>query len=232
MKARPSRLVLFDIDGTLIHSGRAGLRGMNAAFERLHGRADALRDVPFAGRTDFAIVTQAFRNMGVEPSAEAVMTLRDTYFRHLREELLKPMPGTGALPGVAALLDAIETRPDVALGLLTGNFAGGAEIKLGHYGLWQRFGFGAFGDEHADRRDLVPVALEAAERATGVRVPCESVIVIGDTPLDVDCAHAHGALSIAVATGPFSRDQLAESRPRLLLDTLEDVDAVLHALQT
>jgi phosphoglycolate phosphatase len=226
----PTRLVLFDIDGTLITTGRAGLRGMNAAFQRLHGRADALEGISFAGRTDRAIVTDIFRALGIDSSPEAVDELRDAYLEHLQEEIRKPVPDSGVLPGVEASLRALEIRPEVAIGLLTGNFERGAAIKLGHFDLWRRFGFGAFGDVHADRRHLVPVAIGEAERVTGASVPPSRVIVIGDTPLDVDCAHAHGAVAVAVATGPYSVAELTASGADLVLETLEDLTALLRVV--
>jgi phosphoglycolate phosphatase len=113
----------------------------------------------------------------------------------------------------------------VVIGLLTGNFERGAAIKLGHFDLWTRFAFGAFGDDHADRRALVPVAIAAAARA-GLHVECPDIIVIGDTPLDVDCAQTHGARSIAVATGPYTIEQLETARPDLVVRTLEDGDVL------
>jgi phosphoglycolate phosphatase-like HAD superfamily hydrolase len=224
-----SWVVLFDIDGTLIHSGRAGVRGMNAAFQRLYGVADALEGVALAGRTDRAIVSQVFRAMGREPTDAVVVALREAYLDALAAELGQPGPGREILPGVGALLDELETRDDVAVGLLTGNFARGAAIKLGHFGLWPRFGFGAFGDDHADRRDLVPVAKAEATRL-GAVVPAERVVVIGDTPADIDCARAHGARSVGVATGPFTRDQLANAGADVVCDTLADSAAMLRWL--
>jgi len=228
MRSSSHTLVLFDIDGTLIQSGRAGLRGMNAAFWRLHGREGALDAVPIAGRTDRAIVADVLRLLGVEPTDEHVHRLRDAYLEDLRFEIGRPVEApSGVLPGVAGLLDSLEAMPDVGVGLLTGNFAGGAAIKLGHFGLWERFLFGAFGDEHPDRRALVPVALEAAARA-GWRVTApERVVVVGDTPLDVDCALAHGARALGVATGPFGRDELAAAGAHQVLPTLEDTRAVV-----
>ena len=221
------RLVLFDIDGTLIKTGRAGLRGMNAAFQRLHGRADALDGISFAGRTDRAIVSDIFRAHGIEAGDGVMDELREAYLVHLAEEITKPVPDCEVLPGVEASLEALDLRKEVGVGLLTGNYRRGAAIKLGHFGLWERFGFGAFGDAHADRRHLVPIAIAEAERVLGVRVPPSRVVVIGDTPLDVDCAHAHGAVAVAVATGPFSAAELGASGPELVLETLEDVQALL-----
>ena len=167
-----SHLVLFDIDGTLVLSGRAGLRGMNLAFEQLHGRTGALDGIPFAGRTDRAIVLDAFRAFGHEPDEADVIQLRDRYCDCLATELKRPVDDwSGVLPGVSAMLDAFAGRAGTAVGLLTGNFERGAAIKLGHFGLWERFGFGAFGDDHANRRDLVPIAIRnaAGKGLCGVR---------------------------------------------------------------
>jgi len=223
----PSTLVLFDIDGTLIQSGRAGLRGMNAAFDRLYRAPGALDHVPFAGRTDRAIVADALRGIGLEASDDNVRTLRDAYLEDLRVEMGRPtdLPSR-VLSGVVELLDALAARPGVRVGLLTGNFAGGAEIKLGHFGLWTRFGWGAFGDEHADRRALVPVALAEAARA-GWAGPSDAVCVIGDTPLDVDCARAHGARALAVATGPFGPVALEAAGAHCVVPSLTDTPALL-----
>jgi len=228
MAPSSTTLVLFDIDGTLIQSGRAGLRGMNAAFWRLHGREGALDGIPIAGRTDRAIVGDVLRQIGVEPTADRVHELREAYLEDLRFEIGRPVEApSGVLPGVVELLAALDVLRDVSVGLLTGNFAGGAAIKLGHFGLWERFTFGAYGDEHVDRRALVPVAIEEAARA-GCRVATpEHVLVIGDTPLDVDCARAHGARALAVATGPFGSEELDQAGAHHVVPTLADTHAIL-----
>lgn len=218
-------LVLFDIDGTLISSGRAGVRGMNRSFEREFGVAGALDTVTVAGRTDRAIVTEILTRAGHVADDAAIARVRDAYCTDLPVALAEPTTRPmGILPGVVPLLDHLATRADVVIGLLTGNFVRGAEIKLGHFGLWTRFRFGAFGDHHANRRDLVPVAVDAAVAAGHPRVDLSRVIVIGDTPLDVDCAHAHGARAIAVATGPFSHADLVATGAAHVVTTLEDVD--------
>jgi len=226
-----SRVILFDIDGTLIHSARAGLRGMNAAFQSLYGVWGALDKVTLAGRTDRAIVSDVFNGLGVQTTDEAVFALREAYLQQLADLMSRPVPGAVMLPGVTATLDALGARGDVAVGLLTGNFERGAAIKLGYFDLWSRFGFGAFGDAHVNRRDLVPVARAHVDRSRPAPVPASRVVVIGDTPLDIDCAHAHGARCIAVATGPFSRAHLADAGADLALETLEDTDAVLNFLE-
>lgn len=225
-------IVLFDVDGTLIRSGGAGVRGMNAAFQRLYGVTGALDGVTLAGRTDRAIVGDVLRAIGVEPTPAEVARVRAAYVDDLRVEIKRPVadPG-GVLPGVEALLDAIGAFPYIQAGLLTGNFEPGAAVKLGHFDLWKRFAFGAFGDDHVDRRALVPVALARATRAGVAAPPPCRVVVIGDTPLDVDCAKAHGARAVAVATGPYDRSMLAAAGADLVVDTLTDAHGVRRWLE-
>ena len=222
----PAVLVLFDIDGTLLHTLGAGIRGMNRAFGRLHGRPDALDGVPVAGRTDRSIVTDGFRRIGVEPDAERIRELRDVYVGEIPDELNR-VSGTaiGVLPGVSAMIDALEQSPDTAIGLLTGNFEVVAAIKLDHYNLRHRFAFGGYGDHHFDRRDLLPMAIDRA-RAAGVDASASRVVVIGDTPLDVDCAHAHGAVAVAVATGNYTLDQLKAAGADITVETLAEADLI------
>ena len=221
-------LVLFDIDGTLVLTGRAGARGMNLAFGRLHGNDHALEAVPIAGRTDRAIVIDAMRRIGVEPDDETIRALHDAYIEILGVEIHRPAPGhpSRILPGVTALLDTLDRRPGVTTGLLTGNFERGAAVKLSHFDLWRRFRFGAFGDDHVDRRALVPTAIERG-RAAGADVPARAVVIIGDTPNDIDCAKAHGARALGVATGPYSEADLREAGADLTLPTLEPVERVM-----
>lgn len=230
-----STLILFDIDGTLILSGRAGLRGMNAAFVQLYGRENALDGVSFAGRTDRAIVLDVFRPWKPDAGETDVFALREIYCQCLVDEIKKPVKDPSCvLPGVSDMLAALATRPDVGVGLLTGNFERSAAIKLGHFGLGPEFRFGAFGDHHVDRRRLVPIALDAARAAGYVVPPPARVIVIGDTPLDVDCAHANGVSVVGVATGGYDRAALDQAGAHLTLDTLEDLEAFdrwLNSLQ-
>ena len=217
-------LVLFDIDGTLILSGRAGIRGMNRSFEQLFDVSGALDDVVLAGRTDRAIVTEALTRAGQPVDDDAIARVRERYLDDLRHALEdKTVSSAGVLPGVTELLDELE-RENVAVGLLTGNFEEAAAIKLGHYGLWDRFAFGAFGDRHVDRRALVKVAVDAAIEAGHGIFEADRIVVIGDTPLDVDCAHAYGARAIAVATGPISHEALAATGPAMTVHSLAELN--------
>jgi phosphoglycolate phosphatase len=217
-------LVLFDIDGTLIQTGRAGMRGMNRAFGDLFGAPDALDGVPVAGRTDRAIVSEVLAKIGVLADPSTIARVRDEYCRHLPAALADPASRPmNVLPGVPGLLKELESREDVVTALLTGNFVAGAEIKLGYFDLWTRFAFGAFGDAHSERRALVPVAVAEAVRHGHHTFAPERIVVIGDTPLDVDCAHAYGARAIAVATGMYSMDTLRDTQADLTVATLADV---------
>lgn len=230
MTSSPDVIVLFDIDGTLLHTMGAGVRGMNCAFARLHGRRDALDGVPVAGRTDRSIVSDGFRRIGVNPDDERVHALRAVYLEELPHELDRVADtAPGVLPGVMTLLDAMDESAEVATGLVTGNFEAVAGLKLLRYGLVHRFAFGGFGDHHLDRRDLLPMALTRAREA-GVDAHRARVIVIGDTPLDIDCAHAHGAVAVAVATGHYSTEELARAGADVVLDSLAGQAPTLMAL--
>jgi phosphoglycolate phosphatase len=224
-------LVLFDIDGTLIDTAGAGVRGMGLAFERVHGRVGALGDVPIAGRTDRAILCDAFERQALLPTEPALAAVRDAYLEELPGQLAHPARERfGVLPGVHTTLEELEADPRFTVALLTGNFVKGAEIKLTHFDLWRRFAFGAYGDNHVHRRDLVPVAVARATEAG--RQPA-AVVVIGDTPLDIDCALAHGAVAVAVATGQHSVRELSDAGADLVVETLEALAPAgdrLHAL--
>jgi phosphoglycolate phosphatase-like HAD superfamily hydrolase len=177
-------------------------------------------------------VFDAMRGIGVEPTEQALADLRDAYIELLAVEIQHPNPGHPSLvlPGVATLLDALDRESGIVSALLTGNFQRGATVKLQHFGLWHRFGFGAFGDDHVDRRALVPIAVEQA-KAAGVHVPPpRDIVIIGDTPNDIDCAKAYGACAVGVATGPFSRAALEEAGADLTVETLEPTEDLMDWL--
>jgi phosphoglycolate phosphatase-like HAD superfamily hydrolase len=228
--ASATTIVLFDVDGTLLLTGGAGVRAMNRAFEALHGVPNAFAGVSMAGRTDQALVLDAFARFGLPVDAGWLPAFRDRYCALLDEEIAAPAAGKCLMPGVRGALEALDDRPAVALGLVTGNFAEGARIKLGHFGLARYFPFGAFADDAADRNALVPVALaRAAER--GLRaVPPDRVFVVGDTPADVACALAAGVRAVGVATGPFDTAALAASGAHAALADLSDLPAFFLAI--
>ncbi len=226
-----TRLLLFDIDGTLVLTGGAGKRAITRAFHELFGVADAFVGVSLSGRTDRYLVEQGLERSGVPVTTEALARVRERYLTRLAEEIHEPARGLkAALPGVTRLLDALEERAHVHCALLTGNYEGGARIKLEYFDLWRRFGWGAFGDDHAER-DLIALAAvaEAPVRGVALRDPSHA-IVVGDTPFDVSCARAAGARAIAVATGGHAAEELRACHPDAVFEDLSDLDAVLAAM--
>lgn len=211
-------LWLYDIDGTLISTGGAGRAALNEAFEHVYGVPEAFHGVSFAGRTDPGIIEDAFRLAGMEP--EPWDALVAAYLPRLEARLARGE--TVVHPGVHDILGATATRGVNAL--LTGNMRAGAERKLAPLGLWSEFVLGAYGDDSPDRNDLVPVA-EARARAAGLAF--DRTVVIGDTPADVACARAGGAVAVAVETGWSSREALSACEPDLLLADLASGRAAL-----
>ena len=222
------KLLLFDIDGTLLTTNGIGRRALEAGLGAACGRPVSTEGVSFSGRTDPAIVGEALRRSGFSEAeaqalAPAVFAAYTEQFRAaLRAEDVE------VLPGVAALLDRLATETDVVLGLLTGNLEATAHLKLDRAGLGGRFGFGAFGSDHLDRNALGPIALDRAEAATGRRFAARDVVVIGDTEHDIACSRALGARAVAVCTGRFTRHDLNPHAPDHLLDDLADADAFLE----
>jgi phosphoglycolate phosphatase len=224
-------LILFDIDGTLLLSGRAGLRAMTRAFQQSFGITDAFRGENFGGRTDSFLVSTALQNAGLPDTPDQHHKFRDIYIPLLAEEIEHPGTGhKGLMPGARELLEALDEHDDLHLALLTGNYREAAEIKLRHFELWDFFEWGAFSDDAADRNALVPIARSRAETYDIPGEAIERVIVIGDTPHDIECARVAGARCIAVATGGFTVDQLREFGADDVLEDLSDTEAVLKLL--
>ncbi len=229
----PLNIVLFDIDGTLILTGGAGGRAMSRAFEEVFGIARAFDGVPMAGRTDRRILDNAAARAGLVLDDEARRRFRDRYFDCLLEALQEPAHPKRVLPGVLPLLEALTSPPlaeDIVLALLTGNCEQGARLKLEYFDLWRFFRCGAFGDDTHDRNDLFSVAMQRAKDCGFPGVAPERVIVVGDTELDVACAAAAGARSVAVATGPSSAGVLRESGAEVVLEDLSNTNGFLALL--
>jgi phosphoglycolate phosphatase-like HAD superfamily hydrolase len=223
-------LVLFDIDGTLVLTGGAGLRAMARAFEELFDVPDAFRKMPMAGRTDAWILSDAAAAHGIARDSPLLARFPDVYLRHLITEIEKPHPRKTMMPGVRDLLDALARRDDVYLALLTGNYEAAARVKLEHFDLWRYFPCGAFGDGAADRNGLVPKALARVAAAGGPAFTARDTVVIGDTPLDVACAKVNDARSVGVATGPHSVEVLRAAGADAVLTDLSETENVLRLL--
>jgi phosphoglycolate phosphatase len=236
------KLVLFDIDGTLVLTGGAGIRAMNRACEEVVGHPLALDGIPVAGRTDRIILTDVVARAGHALDDGLLERLRDGYISNLREEIERPgrtqsFESLGArggmkavMPGIRELLDVLERRDDVFLGLLTGNFEAGARIKLEHFDLWRYFRCGAYGDDAADRNELVPFALERARRCGLPDIAPDHILVVGDTPHDVACARAVGATPVGVATGGFTVEQLRDSGAGIVFQDLSRTNEFVKLL--
>src|SRR5213082_2633132 len=222
------RLLLFDIDGTLIHSGGAGVRALKSAFEERFGVADDLHGIEIAGMTDSGIVVSILKKNDILATNENIGAFLDSYVHFLSLEL--PRRKGKLLPGVLDLLEKLKSRPHLVLGLLTGNVSRGAQLKLGHYGVWHFFEFGAFADDHHDRNELGAFARARAKEKHGREFSAAEIDVIGDTPRDIACGKALRARTIAVATGTWSREKLAEHHPDILIDDLSDVDRLIDTL--
>jgi phosphoglycolate phosphatase-like HAD superfamily hydrolase len=221
------RLLLWDIDGTLISTGAAGQRAIGRATAARFKGGD-LDGVEIAGRTDVGIGRQILSKYHAPVNDEGVRAFLDLYVEFLAEEL--PRGKGRVLPGVLELLEDAATKSDLTLGLLTGNLERGAKLKLEHYDLWRFFAFGAFADDHHDRNELGAFALSRARETTGIDFAAAQIDVIGDTGHDIACGKAFGARTIAVATGPWPRQQLATHEPDFLFDDLANVDEVKRKL--
>lgn len=218
-------LLLFDIDGTLIFTRGAGLRALERAFAGLYGVTRPLQGYSTAGRTDVRILEEVAARAGLRGADHAA--LLDAYLAHLAEEMAAD-PGV-VLPGVEPLLRALSGAPEWRLALGTGNVEAGARLKLQALGLWHYFPVGGFASDAADRDALIRCGIEKARRL--YRCDFRRCIVIGDTPLDVDCGRANGAATLAVATGRFSAAELAAAGADAVLPDLADTAAVCATLQ-
>jgi phosphoglycolate phosphatase len=218
-------LYLFDIDGTLVDTGGAGMAALKEATREIFGHEGPALDL--AGSTDLGIVATIHTHFEIEPTQERI----DAYFRTYLERLDRNLT-TGGYPGrvfggVAELLVELAGRDGATIGLLTGNIAGGAASKMRHFKLDHHFPFGAYGCDHADRNRLGPIALQRAAAHAGRSFTARETWVIGDTPKDIACAHAIGAKCLAVATGQFSVTELELHRADKVVENLEEAAGLI-----
>jgi phosphoglycolate phosphatase-like HAD superfamily hydrolase len=224
-------LVLFDIDGTLLLSGGAGVRAMTAAFADVFGVANAFEGIPIAGFTDTFLLSRALAKAGLPDTPDVHRSFRDAYLALLSDQMQLPGSGRkGVMPGVPELLTALP-HAGCHLALLTGNYERAANIKLEYFGLAQHFAWGAFGEEAADRNELARLALGKARQRDVPAHACQRAVVIGDTPHDIACAHAAGARALGVATGNFSIDELRAAGADVAVADLSDTADVLRILK-
>jgi phosphoglycolate phosphatase len=226
------KLVLFDIDGTLLRSDGAGKRAIHRALLQVFG-ATGPADYHFDGKTDKQIVRELmrFEGHGDEHIDASMQRLFELYLVYLHEELATSTGRARLLPGIPELLDALEVRGDIILGLLTGNLEGGARAKLAAVGLeFDRFRIGAFGSDHEHRPELPAIARTRTKGQLGIDIRGEAMLVIGDTPADLTCGRSLGASAIGVATGRYSVEELRKHQPVAVFRDLSDTESVLRAI--
>ena len=222
------RLLLFDIDGTLVNTGGAGVESLKMTVRSRFGAEDNLRDIEIAGKTDRAIIRDILRKYQVEPSEDNIAAFARDYIDRLPLSLSRTRGRV--LPGIQSLLERLKPQPHIVLALLTGNLKQGARHKLQHYNLWDFFEFGAFADDHHDRNELGAFARERAQKGHGHDFDAADIDVIGDTNHDIGCGKAFGARTVAVATGSWSRERLQECWPDFLFDDLSNTQEVIEKL--
>jgi phosphoglycolate phosphatase-like HAD superfamily hydrolase len=227
------KLVLFDIDGTILLTAGAGRRAIVAALAGEVGDTPAFHDIRFDGKTDPQIVAEMLEAAGQPEPRESprVRALCERYVGFLARELERPTARTTVMPGVLPLLDRLESEPDVVLGLLTGNLAEGAALKLRSGRIApERFRVGAYGSDSGHRPDLPAIAARRAEPIFG-RVPHGAeIVIIGDTPADVACGAGIDARALAVATGAYSVADLTACSPHAVFSDLSGTEAVVEAI--
>lgn len=225
------RLILFDVDGTLIYSNRAGRAAMVHALEEVFGTAGPVEDYSMAGKTDPLIISELLQAAGV-PAHKVENGLSRVYdLMAAQGAAIFPEKGIRPCPGVPELLQALEAREDVLLGLVTGNIEHTAPLKLAAAGIDPaQFVVGAYGSDEKDRNRLPEIAMERARRLTGYPFAGADTVVVGDTPADILCARAANATAVAVATGTHSAATLSAYSPDHLMANLADTETVLRLL--
>jgi phosphoglycolate phosphatase len=222
------RLLLFDIDGTLVNTAGAGIHALKIVIKNRYDTDDDLGDIEIAGKTDSNITADILKKYGVTRTSENIDSFLDEYV-DLLGNLLPKLNGR-VLPGIKEILTRMKTKPDRVLGLLTGNVERGAKLKLQRYDLWDFFEFGAFADDHHDRNQLGQFARTRAQEKHGHEFDAARIDVIGDTGHDIACGKVFGARTVAVATGGWSRQKLSALQPDFLFDDLSNVDEVIRTL--
>jgi len=219
------RLVLFDIDGTLLHTGGVGIKAFGRAFSSEFGIHDGTERLKFSGRTDVSLVREFFNLHNIDPTADHFERFFAVYLKWLRELITDCKGGacTGVIEFHKALEEAVPEPP--LIGLLTGNIKEGARVKLERFRLWEKFRFGGFADDNEHRDQIAAVAHQRGSEIFGRPLRGEEVLVIGDTPLDIRCGRAIGAKVLAVATGGATLDELLEHKPDWAVQDLSHIDA-------
>ncbi len=222
------KLLLFDIDGTLLSAGGAGTRSLNKAFEKVLGIKEAFKNFEMAGKTDILIVKEGLKRWDIEPNTSLIGEIIEHYLSFLRIEINNN--SKHLKPGVLEFIQLNREKFNYPMGLLTGNLERCARIKLEPFDLNTFFPFGAFGSDHEDRNHLLPIAIDRFFFKFQRKIEFNQCIVIGDTPRDVACAKPYGACVVAVATGPYSKTDLEKTDADVVVENLLEINKLMPLL--
>ncbi len=222
------KFIFFDIDGTLIDSGGAGMRSLDLAFEEVFSIPGAFRGINLAGKTDMQILREGLQLHRIDRLNGSVPAFFEVYITHLRKNI--SVKRGHVKRGIREALEALKSDKDCILGLLTGNIKEGAMVKLRTFGLDSYFTTGAFGDDSEDRNKLLPLAVEKLCKMNSRSVEFKDCVVIGDTPKDIECAKPYGALAVAVATGPYPYGALKDAGADIVFEDLSDTEKFISSI--
>jgi len=224
------KLILFDIDGTLINSGGAGSESMQIAFQKVWGIQNGFKDIFMMGKTDPAILEEALKKHNLTWDESRINTFKKYYFTTLKKEIKKDRPGKRVCPGIIPLLQYLYTSKENFLSLLTGNYKKSAFIKLNYFNLGHFFKNGVFSDDTEKRNEMVPIIKRKIKKKRKIIFKNKDIFVVGDTPSDINCARINGVQSLAVATGVHTFEELKSHKPDYLFTDLSETDQVVQVL--
>lgn len=225
------KLILFDIDGTLVNTGGAGSRALNIVFREYFSIENAFKGITMAGKTDIQIIKEGLAANNLRIENGLIEELSNLYIKTLSIEINNSRKRT--MPGVKEALQLLSKENNsFNLGLLTGNMEQGARIKLGAFDLNKYFSFGAFGSDDEDRNKLLPYAIRRFHKIYNKEVNFSDCVVIGDTPRDIDCAKPYGAYCIAVATGPYTAEHLQDAGAHVVMKNLSNTSELMRVLES
>lgn len=226
------KLLLFDIDGTLMRTAGVGKKSFNLAFRKIFGFKDAFENIEMMGRTDPLIVEEALKKFEVEADDDQIEKFRNLYYQILEEMIEEPHAGKRLCPGIDFLLNELEDNDNYIPGILTGNWRYSAYLKLRHFEIDGYFKTGVFADDTPNRDEMVPLAIHRVAEEFNINVSPEKIIVLGDTPRDIHAAKPHGAITIGVATGFHDIQELEEAEADYVFDDFLDYQKLLSTLGT
>lgn len=218
------KLLLFDIDGTLLMSGGAGRAAMNRAFAHVYGFEDGFESISMMGRTDRWIVAEVLKKHELRWDEDQIRTFQQVYYQFLEQELSGPDPLKTLCPGISDLLKELSMDHTLTLGILTGNWERSARLKLRRFRIERYFKLGAYANDAEERVELLPVAMNRFQAYFGQSISPRNIFVIGDTPLDIIAARPHGVHTVGVATGHHSMESIRKENPDMLFENFLDME--------